>query len=538
MDIECDIAIVGAGSAGCALAGRLARETSWRIVLIEAGGRSRDPWLRIPAGYYRTAYSNRYSWRLRTEPQPSLGGRQLEWPRGKTLGGSSAINGLVYIRGQPEDYRTWRALGCEGWDWEDVLPLFRRAETSWRGANPWHGVEGPLHVGPIPMRHRLLDRFVAAAERAGISPNDDFNGTRQEGVGYFDLTTERGLRCSAAQAYLRAPLPKNLTVLTGLEVRKIDVEQGRARRVIAAASGQSVRVAASGAIALCAGAIGSPALLWASGIGPGESLRASGLSVVRDLPTVGTNLQDHYQVKIMAEVDGRDSYNLIFHSLWRRAGAAFQFALSRTGPLAASGGQVGLFARAHPASTTPDVQFHVSPQSMHDPAQGLDRFAGFTVGVCQLRPESRGTISFSRDRSGDAASVAMRIDPAYLTAVRDRDTIVAGLRLALRILDQAPLREHVRAILGGISLESGDTAVAEHAVATGNTVYHPVGTCRMGADPASVVDPGLKVRGIDGLYVADASIMPTLVSGNTNAPCIMIGEMASDLMRRDLGVGL
>jgi choline dehydrogenase len=535
MKIECDIAIVGAGSAGCALAGRLARETNWRVVLIEAGGQSRDPWLRIPAGYYRTAYSDRYSWRLQTLPQAHMGGRQFEWPRGKTLGGSSAINGLVYIRGQAEDYRGWRARGCVGWDWDDVLPLFRRSESSWRGAGAWHGGEGPLHVGAIPMRHRLLDLFIASSINAGVPRNDDFSGAHQEGVGYFDLTTKNGFRCSAAHAYLREPLPRNLTILTDLEVRRIEFEQGRARGVLGTKQGRPISISAAGAVVLCAGSIGSPALLWASGVGPGASLRASGVAVVRDVPELGANLQDHYQVKIVAEVDGRDSYNLVFHNALRRIGAALRFALLRQGPLAAPGGQVGLFARAHAGSASPDVQFHVSPQSTVDPAKGLDRFPGFTIGVCQLRPESRGTIEFARGGPDDAAALQVRIDPAYLSAERDKAELVAGLRLALRILGQAPLSDHVRAIRGAIAPGDGDAAILDYAIATGNTVYHPAGTCRMGADASSVVDPGLKVRGLGNLYVADASIMPTLVSGNTNAPCIMIGEKASDILRRDLG---
>ena len=537
MEIECDVVVVGAGSAGCALAGRIASAAPWRVVLVEAGGASHDPWLRIPAGYYRTAYSDRSSWRLKTEPQPLLGGRRLEWPRGKTLGGSSAINGLVYIRGQAEDYRRWRSLGCVGWDWSDVLPLFRRAECSWRGDSEWHGAEGPLHVNPIPMRHRLLELFLASAQREGVPRNDDFNGERQEGVGYFDLTTERGLRCSAATAYLRRPLPPNLTILTDLEIQEIEFEAGRARRVLTTTpGGQTTSIRAAGAVVVCAGAIGSPALLWRSGIGPGESLRSSGIGVVRDAPTLGGNLQDHYQVKVVAEVDGDDSYNLIFHSTLRRVGAALRFAWSRTGPLAASGGQVGLFARAHPGSATPDVQFHVSPQSMTDPSKGLDAFAGFTVGVCQLRPESRGSIRFAR--AGDGAPVTVAIDPNCLSSPHDTAELVSGLRLALRILGQAPLADHVRAIRSPIKQSDGDDTIAAFAAATGNTVYHPSGTCRMGSDESSVVDPGLKVRGVDGLYVADASIMPTLVSGNTNAPSIMIGEKASDMLLRDLRGGL
>lgn len=538
MDIETDIVIVGAGSAGCALAGRLARGTALRVLLVEAGGRARSPWLHIPAGYYRTAYDERYSWRLQTEPQQALGGRRLEWPRGRVLGGSSAINGLVYVRGQPEDYDGWAAAGCTGWGWSDVLPVFRRSERNWRGAGPCHGGDGPLGVSPIPMRHRLLDRFIAAAEARGIPRNDDFNGPVQEGAGYFDLTTAGGLRCSAARAYLGRPLPRNLRIMTGWTAESVEIAEGRARGLrLHRAGGGAARVRAAAAVVLCAGAIGSPALLWQSGIGPGHDLAAAGLDVRHDLPEVGRNLQDHFQVKIAARVDGTDSYNLIWHSPLRRLGAALEFALHRRGPLAASGGQVGLFARVGPGATRPDVQFHVSPQSTADPARGLDRFAGFTVGVCVLRPESRGTLRPARLPGPGAPRLQTLIDPACLSDPGDTALTVAGLRLALDILRTPPFAAHLRGLAGGLGPEASDEALAAHCAATGNTVYHPAGTCRMGGDAASVVDPGLRLRGVAGLYVADASVMPTLISGNTNAPCIMIGERAADLLRADLGAG-
>jgi choline dehydrogenase len=532
--LEADIIIVGAGSAGCAVAGRLARTTPWRILLVEAGGPDRNIWLRIPAGYYRTAYSPRFSWNLKTVPQPSLGGRVMLWPRGRVLGGSSAINGLVYIRGQPADFRRWRASGCVGWDWEDVLPLFRRAETHWAGESAYHGGGGPLHVSPIPMRHRLLDRFIETALRSGIPANSDFNGASQEGVGYFDLTTERGLRCSSSRAYLRAPLPDTLRILGGCEAQRIGFENGHARTLDVVREGSSQTLRAHRAIIVCSGAVGSPALLWRSGIGEGQSLMDAGLEVQHDNPGVGANLQDHYQVKLSFEVDGRDSYNLIAHNVWRRAVAGLQFVAARTGPLAASGGQVGLFARADPESIEPDVQFHVSPQSSVDPARGLDRYAGFTIGVCKLRPESRGAIRFARSAAPERFQMMAEIDPAYLTAQTDVEVTTRGLRLGLAIAGTDPFRQHVVKARDAVSATSEDEDFANFSRQYGNTVYHPAGTCRMGDDEASVVDPGLRVRGAGSLYVADASIMPALTSGNTNAPSIMIGEKAADLVTAHL----
>lgn len=531
--VDFDIVIVGAGSAGSALAGRLAERTGHSVLLIEAGGRAWNPWLHIPAGYYRTAYSPAYSWSYRTLPQARLGGRSLGWPRGRVLGGSSAINGLVYVRGQPEDFRRWRGLGCIGWDWEDVLPAFRRAENNWRGESEHHGADGPLSVEPLPMRHRLLDRFIETAVGAGLPGNDDFNGPTQEGAGYFDLTTRNGFRCSSAKAYL-GRAPRNLTVMVAKAAEAVIFEQGRASGVIVRASdGARLMIGASGAIALCAGAVATPLLLAASGIGPARELAALGVTPVVEAPQLGANLSDHYQVKLIAEVDGTDSYNLIFHSPIRKLAAAFEFALHRRGPLSASGGQVGLFARATPQASTPDVQFHVSPQSAADPSMGLDRFPGFTLGVCQLRPTSRGVIRFGR--TGDVLTPL--IDPDYLATEEDRTVTVAGLRLGLRLLAAEPLARHVRSLRWPEGGDLTDEALLAHALATGNTVYHPAGTCRMGADAMSVVDPELRVRGVEGLYVADASIMPDLVSGNTNAACIMIGERAADFIAGHLRGG-
>lgn len=523
-----DYVIVGAGSAGCALAGRLSEDPQRSVALIEAGGADRNLWLHIPVGYYRTAFGSAFSWDFKTEPEPRLGDRQIIWPRGRVIGGSSSINGLIYMRGQPEDFDTWRQLGNAGWDWQSVLPVFKRCEDQERGASELHGVGGPLGVADLRLRHELCEAYIRAAVESGIPYNPDFNGTQQEGVGYYQLTIRGRWRCSAAAAYLRpARRRANLRIATDMLVERVAFEGRRAVGVIGRIGGRRVRVGARREVILCAGAVQSPQLLQLSGIGPGALLARHGIAVVNDLPGVGENLQDHFQVKTIFRCARPITLNDDVKSIWRRAVIAAEYLLKRSGPMTIGAGQVGVFARTMPGAATPDVQFHVMPSSTEDPARGLHDFSGFTASICQLRPESRGRIAINSPDPGEAP----RIVANYLATDTDRRVVMAGLRLSRRIARAPALAAYVAGeYWPGDAAESDEELVA-HAARTGTTIFHPAGTCKMGADPASVVDAQLKVHGVGGLRVADASIMPTLVSGNTNAACIMIGEKLADMIR-------
>jgi choline dehydrogenase len=525
-----DYIVIGAGSAGCAVAARLSEDPQARVLLLEAGGRDRNPWIHIPVGYYRTMINPALTWRYETEADDKVAERRLSWPRGRVLGGCSSVNGLLYVRGQHRDYDHWRQLGNPGWSYEDVLPYFRKAEDQERGANEFHGSGGPLKVSDIPDRRPICEAFIAAGQELGIPGNSDFNGASQEGVGYFQTTSRRGRRSSAATAYLK-PLRgrQNLNVVTRAHVSRLVVNEGRATGIVWLEGNAPRAAECRGEIVLAGGAINSPQLLQLSGIGPGEVLRGLGIEVVRDMAGVGRDLQDHYQVRSIWEIRGARSLNSDVHNPFLKVMIGMQYALRRTGPLTISAGQVGMFARTRPELETPDIQFHFIPFSAEKPGQPLHRYAGVTSSVCQLRPESRGEVMIS---SADHRQHP-RIEANYLDTEVDRQTLIAGMKLNRRLSQTPAFAKYLKQEREPGEGYQSDEELLRYARENGTTIYHPTSTCRMGPDDRAVVDARLRVKGIAGLRVADCSIMPTLISGNTNAPAIMIGEKCADMIKED-----
>jgi choline dehydrogenase len=525
-----DYVIVGAGSAGCVLANRLTEDGKRTVLLLEAGPKDRNIWIHIPIGYAKTMFHPVYNWQFKTEPEPHLSSREIYWPRGRTLGGSSAINGLVYIRGQAEDYDHWAELGNKGWSWDEVLPYFIKLETNQRGAGKYHGGDGPLYVSDISETNELVEAFIRAAGELGIPRNDDFNGPTQEGAGYFQLTTRNGLRCSAAAGYLKpARRRRNLHVETNALARQILFERGRAVGVRYEHGGAEVTVRAAKEVLICAGAVQTPQLLQLSGIGPVDLLQRLGIGVIADVPAVGENLQDHLQVRMMYKCSKPITTNDDLSSLWRRMRIGAKWALFRRGPLAIGIQLGGLFTRALPDSPTPDIQFHFGTISADLTAGTPHNFSGFTMSMCQLRPTSRGTI---RIKSADPR-VAPEIRPNYLATEFDQEVMVAGIKVTRRLATSRALSAYILdEYRPGWSVQSDDEML-DFVRNYGTTIFHPVGTCSMGADAQAVVDERLRVRGVSGLRVVDASIMPTIVSGNTNAPAIMIAEKAADMIGQD-----
>lgn len=527
-----DFIVVGAGSAGCAVAARLSADPTCRVLLLEAGPKDTNPWIHIPVGYFKTMHNPKTDWCLKTEPDPGLAGRSIAWPRGRVLGGSSSINGLLYIRGQAEDYNHWRQLGCTGWSYEDVLPYFRRAEHQQHGADEFHGGDGPLSVSDMRVRRDICDAYIEAAEKNGIPRTRDFNGAQQEGAGYFQLTARNGVRCSAAVAYLRPARKRpNLTIVTNALTQRLTFDGRRVTGVVYQLAGTMQTAIANREVILSAGAIHAPHLLMLSGIGPQAALKEAGIDVVHDLPGVGQNLQDHLQVRLTYASTTRTLNDEVNNPILKM-GIGLRYALFRTGPMSMGASQVGIFARVDPAASTPDVQFHIQPLSSDAPGLGLHKYSAFTASVCQLRPESRGYLAL---RSADPKQ-APAIHPNYLATPKDCDVTVRGIKLARRLADTQPLKGFVKSeLLPGANIQSDDELL-DFARHHATTIYHPVGTCKMGSDPMAVVDSRLRVIGIEGLRVADASIMPTLVSGNTNAAAIMIGEKAADLILEDFAL--
>lgn len=534
---EFDFVIVGAGSCGCTLAGRLTEDPNIRVLLLEAGPADRSFWIHLPIGYGKTMWSPVYNWKFETAPDPGMNNRKLYWPRGKTLGGSSSINGLIYIRGQKEDYDAWAAQGNEGWSFDEVLPYFIRSEGNQRGASRYHGAGGPLKVSDIGAEHELIEAFIEGARQVGVPRTEDFNGEAQEGAGYYQLTTHKGWRCSSAQAYLKnARHRPNLRIETMAHATQLVMEGRRAVGVTYMQGGESKTARARAEVLLTAGALQTPQLLQLSGIGPSALLQKFGIPVVLDVPGVGENLQDHLQVRAVYECTKPITTNDELRSLFGQAKMGLQWFFTRSGPLAVGINQGGCFMRAlkdesgRPVAKTPDIQFHVSTLSADMAGGKVHPFSGFTLSTCQLRPESRGHV---RIRSRDPFE-APEMQPHYLSTELDRQTTVAGVRAARAIAQSAAMRPYVRREhKPGPGTDSYDE-VLDFCRNNGQTIFHPSGTARMGKDPLAVVDARLRVHGIGGLRVVDCSAMPTLVSGNTNAPAIMMAEKAVDMIREDM----
>jgi choline dehydrogenase len=531
-----DYVVVGAGSAGCVLANRLSEKGRYSVCLLEAGPPDRSLWIHIPIGYGKTMFHPVYNWGFYADPDPNMLGRKLYWPRGRTLGGSSSINGLIYIRGQNEDYDHWAALGNRGWSWKECLPYFRRLEHNELGASPTRGVDGPLWASTIKQRHELVEAFIAASNRLGVPTVDDFNQGDQEGVGYYQLTTRHGWRCSTAVAYLKPARSRpNLHIETDALASKILFEGTRATGVRYVQHGMVVEVRANREVVLTAGALQSPQLLQVSGVGPAKLLNDFGIPVVANRAGVGENLQDHLQVRLTYEVTRPITTNDLLHSWTGRAKMGLQWALFREGPLSVGINQGGMFCRALPdEAKTPDIQFHFSTLSADTAGGDVHSFPGCTYSICQLRPESRGVVRIRTNRMQDAPS----IQPNYLDTDLDRRTTVAGVRFARRVAATEPMASLMKREVRPGPQAQTDDELLHFCREYGQTIFHPSGTAKMGvaSDPGAVVDERLRVYGTQGLRVVDCSIMPTLVSGNTNVPIVMVAEKASDMMLEDARV--
>ncbi len=525
--IEADFIVIGAGSAGCTVAARLSEDRNTRVLLLEAGGDDTNRWIHIPLGFGKTFADPSVNWCYETEPEAGANGRKVFWPRGKVLGGSSSINGMVYIRGQAEDFDHWRQLGNTGWSFDDVLPYFRRAENQQSIRDDFHSSGGPLAVSDVE-KHPICEALIVSATAMGFARNDDFNGATQDGVGYHQTTTRNGKRCSTAVGYLNPARGRaNLQIVTNALSERIVVENGRAISVVYRQGGELKTARARREIVLCGGAINSPQLLMLSGIGPSAHLAEHGIAVVNDLPGVGQNLQDHYSAPIKLKCSHPITVNDVMLSNVRKLKVGMQYYMFRTGPLAMISSPAALFARTRPELATPDIKCSISPFSADRPQDGLHKFSGFTMIAYQLRPESRGEIRLKSANPADPPAMI----PNYLTDEVDQRTIVAGLKLCRELLAHPSLARFIAEEFQPGPAVQGDPALLDYARQRGGTVYHPTSTCKMGVDRMAVVDAELRVIGVEGLRVADASVMPTVISGNTNAATIMIGEKLADLVR-------
>jgi choline dehydrogenase len=536
---EFDYVIVGAGTAGCVLANRLSEDPDVSVLLVEAGGKDNYRWIHVPVGYLYCIGNPRTDWLYRTGEEKGLNGRSLSYPRGRVLGGSSSINGMIYMRGQREDYDEWaRATGDASWSWDAVLPVFKRSEDHHGGANPWHGVGGPWRVEKQRLKWQVLEAFREAAQQAGIPATDDFNRGDNSGVGYFDVNQKRGIRWNASKAFLRPALERpNLTVVTGAQVRKLTFDAKRCTGVAYRGGAGGTRDFIAKArleVVLAAGAVNSPQLLELSGIGNGARLQRLGIEVVNDLRGVGENLQDHLQLRMAYRVHGVRTLNTMTAHWWGKMLIAMQYALWRSGPMSMSPSQLGAFAKSaqNDASITrPDIEYHVQPLSLDRFGEPLHRFNAFTASACHLRPTSRGSIHIESPDPLAPPTIA----PNYLSTDYDRHVAANALRLTRRIVQAPALARYApEEILPGPQYQTEEELVRA-AGEVGTTIFHPVGTCRMGSadDPLAVVDARLRVVGVAGLRVVDASVMPTITSGNTNSPTLMIAERASDMIRAD-----
>ena len=529
-----DFVIIGAGSAGCVLANRLTESGRHSVLLLEAGGRDLNPWIHIPLGYGKNFTNPNVNWLYTSEQDEATGNRRIAQPRGKVLGGTSSINGLVYMRGQREDYDRWRDLGNAGWGYDDVLPYFRKAENQQRGANAYHGVGGPLTVSDPAETHPLCEAYITAAEQCGYPRNPDFNGASQEGFGYVQVTLRKGLRSSAATGFLRqARARTNLSVITRAHATRILFSGKRATGVEFLHGGQQRAVNARCEVILSGGSFNSPQLLQLSGLGPAALLQNFGIGVIADMPGIGANLQDHYNGRFVYESTESFTLNDVVHNFGRGVVEALRYLFLRKGFLMMGASYAAGFLRSDPAVASPDIQAGLVLYSSDKAGDDLHRFSGFTMLVRLLRPESRGSVLI---RSADPLQ-APAIRPNYLSTEKDCEVLVAGMKAVRRIAEAAAMRRYVaREVEPGASCVN-DEDMLDYLRRRGGISYHPVSTCRMGNDAAAVVDARLRVRGIEGLRVVDASIMPTLISGNTNAPTIMIAEKGADMILQDAAAG-
>jgi choline dehydrogenase-like flavoprotein len=524
-----DIIVVGGGSGGSAVAGRLSEGGKYSVCLVEAGGRNTGYRTIVPG--FVAFQTDKTNWKFDTVPQAGLTGRLGYQPRGKGLGGSSAINGMVYIRGNAWDYDNWAALGCDGWSWADVLPYFKKSERNVRGGDDFHGDTGPLWVSEQVSPYQGSIDFVDAAASLQIPRNDDFNGARQTGVGLYQVTQKNGERWSAARGYVEPNRARaNLTILTDVTVERVLFEGKRASGIACRAGGTSRQILARRAVVLAGGAFGTPQLLLLSGIGPADHLREHGIDVVVDRPAVGSDLQDHLDYSIAYDCDDTSFMGQTLVGLKNSAKAVVQWFWNRSGKMTSNFAESGGFVTVDPASPAPDIQFHFFPVALEDHGRSVVKSHGFSLHVCVLRPHSRGTVRLA---STDAAAAPL-IDPNFLADDRDLELLKKGIKLGYRIMESPPLTQYAGRDRNPVNLDD-DAALEAMIRNRADTIYHAVGTARMGGDDDAVVDPRLRVRGVEGLYVADASIMPRLISGNTNAPSMMIGERCADFVATDLG---
>ncbi|MDB4025785.1 GMC family oxidoreductase N-terminal domain-containing protein [Candidatus Thioglobus sp.] len=537
MQEKYDYIIVGAGSAGCLLANRLSANPDNSVLLIEAGRKDDNLWLHVPIGYFKTMNNPKFDWMYKLEKDKGLNNRRIDWPRGKVLGGSSALNGLLYIRGDRHDYDNWKDLGNKGWGYDDVLPYFKKFECQENGENEYHGVDGELKVSNLRLRRKIADLFIKASEEIGIPYNPDCNGEKQEGVGYFQQTSFKGFRRSSYRSFLNRKIRsrENLTIITNTQISKLVFSDKKVIGVecIQSKGQPNKTIYANHEVILSAGAISSPQILQLSGIGDKKHLTKLGVNVIHNNPAVGKNLQDHLQVRMVFKTNTR-TLNDELNTWWKKALIGLQYALFRTGPLTLSASQVYIFTNTSLDGSRPNIQFHMQPLSADKPGDGVHPFSAFTMSICNLRPQSRGEVTINSKNPEDLP----KIIPNYLSTESDQKIAIDSIKVARKIANASPLKQHILdEFVPGGSLVS-DEDLLEAAKNNSQSIYHPVGTCKMGNDKNSVVDDQLKVYGVKGLRVVDASIMPELVSGNTNAPTMMIAEKAAVMILSDNKVSL